>query len=165
MSKHILISLFILVSIPMVGQAQVPTNNNAQRIEAADWRTTHFGEGLVGNTEVIAAFEQASYEVGIPDYLADRMNTLVPIERKLQKYWRIILVDKNDHSLRQTFQLVPKMVYTNGKPTYAFVNQNSDASLHFLLIPLKDGTIHVSFSGSSLVDNGELLLNPALQTM
>ncbi|MCO5142385.1 MAG: hypothetical protein M9962_04760 [Oligoflexia bacterium] len=166
MSKAILFFLSIFISTPYISQAQVVLiDDGVRKIETANWRTTHFGEGLVDNVEVIAAFEQATHEVGIPEYLANQINTLVPIANKVEKYWRITLVSRADHNIRKSFRLSPETVFIDGKPTHAFVSQDSDTSLNFVLIPLQDGSIHVSFSGSTLVDSGELLLSPALQTM
>lgn len=165
MSKTIFFFLILLASTPYICQAQTLLNHDIQKIETADWRATHIGEGLIENTEVIVAFEQATHEVRIPEYLADRINTFVPISEKTEKYWRITVASKENYANRQSFRLTPETIFIDGKPTYALINQDPESSLHFVLIPLQDGTIHVSFSGSSLVDAGELLLNPALQTM
>ena len=159
--------LFILTNSVMAQAAVSPSDLGIARVEFSQWQATHAGPTELDGLPVLAALEKVENKIEVPAFLAENMNTLVPLAPATKKEYRLVIVAVENPALRASYPLESATLNVDGVNRFALVSPQANSEFQFQVIALEDGTLHVSYTravGQEL-EQGEFQLAPMAQVL
>lgn len=159
--------LFILTNSVMAQAAVNPSDLGIARLNFSDWQATHAGPTELDGLQVLAALEKVENKIEVPAFLAEGMNTLVPLAPATKKEYRLVIVAVENPALRASYPLESRTLNVDGMNRFALVSPQDAAEFQFQVIALEDGSLQVSYVrdvGQS-VEQGEFQLAPMAQVL
>jgi hypothetical protein len=151
-----------------MAQAAVnPAELGIARVDFSQWQATHAGPTELDGLPVLAALEKVENKIEIPAFLAEGMNTLVPLAPATKKEYRLVIVAMENPALRASYPLESATLNVDGVNRFALVSPQSSAEFQFQVIALEDGTLQVSYTrdlGQTL-EQGQFQLAPMAQIL
>lgn len=171
MTRTIFISLVFILTKAVAAQA-APLNPNdigIVKVDPSQWTTTHAGETTLDGMPVIVALEAVERSIELPEAIAYKVHTLVPLAPVKKQVFRLRLVARENPILQAQFPLEGRNVSVDGTVRYAFISPaKADADFQFLILVEADGSLHVTYTrkeGVSDLAQGEFSLVPLLRTL
>jgi hypothetical protein len=160
--------LFILFSSVMAQAAVSPAELGIAKVKLGQWQATHASGIELDGLSVLASLEVAQNKVEVPNFMANRLQTLVPLAPTLKKEFRLVLVATENPALRASFPLEARIANVNGvnRLTYASP-ENSQTDFHFVILAQNDGGLLVSYTrhNGPTLEQGQFTLSPMAQIL
>ncbi len=136
-----LISFALVLSHVLAAEAALPVQ---AKVETQNWIATHMGDATIEGVDVVASFEKILKEIQMPDILASKLQTLVPIQPVQEVQARIVFTARDNNALVNTVALEETWIQHEGNLIQAFIAAEQ-ADLQIVAIPQDDGSVQVSF--------------------
>lgn len=159
--------LFILTNSVMAQAAVNPSDLGIARVDFSQWQATHAGPTELDGLQVLAALEKVENKIEVPAFLAEGMQTLVPLAPATKKEYRLVIVAVDNPALRASYPLESATLNVDGMNRFALVSPEGAAEFQFQVIALEDGSLQVSYVrdvGQS-VEQGAFQLAPMAQVL
>lgn len=157
---------FLLLNTVVAQATVLPRDPGIARLSPVQWAATHVGQMEVGGLPVIVSLEQNESLSRVPDIMADRLQTLVPIANIQKKELRVSLVLQENSSFRANYALVADTVFVDGAPRLAYSSAQAEKEFQFVVVTQQDGTLALSFTRrlpEGQIESGSAQLEPLPQ--
>jgi hypothetical protein len=152
-----------------MAQAEVtPVELGIAKVKLGQWQATHANGIELDGLSVLASLEVAQNKVEVPTFMANRLQTLVPLTPTLKKEFRLVLVATENPSLRASYDLEARIANVNGVSRFTYVSpENSQADFRFVILAQDDGSLLVSYTRHSglTLEQGQFTLAPMAQIL
>lgn len=156
---------FILANTVIAQAATLENNGTSVQLQRGNWSAIYIGTTQLDGVDLIAALEKSEQEFSIPNHMAARIQTLVPLSPVKRASFRLSLVAKNQANLRVSFPLQSRSVVMNGQPIVGYFSETRPGDqFEFAVIPRTDGTLSVQYRRAADENaSGEFALSPLPQ--